>query len=212
VADSASATRLDEGAWALLGHRLEARQRCLLLEYLDLLAHWNRSYNLTAVTDTGEMVVRHLLDSLSVLPYVGTGRLLDAGTGAGLPGIPLAVMRPDLEVTLLDSAGKRIRFLRHVQRQIALENVEIVESRLESHRPARPFDTVISRAFASLAAYATAARGVLATGGRLLAMKGRRPRQELQDLPPWLRVEAVERIEVPGLQAERHLVIMSVHP
>ncbi len=203
---------LDAGCVRMPGLVLPGDARQRLLDYLDLLTRWNRSYNLTAITDPAAMVTRHLLDSLSVLPFAGSGHILDAGTGPGLPGVPLAVARPDLQVTLIDSAGKKIRFLGHVKRSIRLENAEPVHARLEEYRPAVPVDTVISRAFASIAEFAAASRALLSPGGRLLAMKGRVSKDELQAVPGWLRVDAIEPLEVPGLQAERHLVIMSVHP
>jgi len=182
-----------------------------LLAYLDLLQRWNRTYNLTAVRDPHEMVSRHLLDSLSVSPWIAGPRMLDAGSGAGLPGLPLAIARPDLQVTLLDSVGKKIRFLNHAVRELGLINAAPLQARLESFSPQAPFDTIISRAFSSLAAFAQAARH-LAAGARLLAMKGRFPRGELDDLPDWVRIESVEKLAVPGLQEDRHLVIMSVIP
>lgn len=182
-----------------------------LLAYLDLLRRWSRTYNLTAIRDPREMVVRHLLDSLSILPWVPAGRLLDAGTGAGLPGVPLAVVRPELHVTLLDSAGKKIRFLNHVRRELGLRNIEPVQARLEAFVPGAPFDAIVSRAFSGLADFAAAARR-LAGGATLLAMKGRCPDAELKALPEWVEVSAVEKLEVPGLQEDRHLVIMSVTP
>jgi 16S rRNA (guanine527-N7)-methyltransferase len=183
----------------------------LLLRYLDLLVRWSRAYNLTAVRDPAQMVTRHLLDSLAILPWVPAGRLLDAGSGAGLPGVPLAIARPPLEVTLLDSAGKKVRFLNQVRRELGLDTLFPVQERLECYAPEQAFDAVVSRAFASLADFGRAARH-LGGGARLLAMKGRYPREELGELPGWLRVESVERLEVPGLQEDRHLVIMSVNP
>ena len=182
-----------------------------LLGYIDLLQRRNRTYNLTAVRDPQDMIGRHLLDSLSVLPWIPAGRLLDAGTGAGLPGVPLAIARPSLQVTLLDSAGKKIRFLNQVRRELGLHNMEPVQARLQDYSPDEPFDAIISRAFARLAAFAAAARS-LAGRAKLLAMKGRHPAAELEELPEWVRVEAVEKLEVPGLQEIRHLVIMSVIP
>ena len=186
-------------------------QITMLLAYLDLLRRWNEAYNLTAVRKPVDMVRRHLLDSLSVLPWIPDGRLLDAGTGAGLPGVPLAIARPDVEVTLLDSAGKKIRFLNQVRRELGLRNIIPVQARLEDYAPEAPFDAIVSRAFASLADFAAAARR-LAKGSKLLAMKGRRPDAELEELPEWVEVSAVEKLEVPGLQEDRHLVIMSVIP
>ena len=202
---------LQAGLAQLTGAAPDAGQVAQLLSYLDLLQRWNRSYNLTAVRDPADMVPRHLLDSLAILPWVPEGRLLDAGTGAGLPGVPLAIVRPRLQVTLLDSAGKKVRFLNQVRRELGLANIEPVQARLEAYRPAQPFDAIVSRAFASLADFAQAARH-LAGSARLLAMKGRRPDEELAALPAWLRVDAVECVEVPGLQEQRHLVIMSVNP
>lgn len=180
-----------------------------LVSYLLLLERWNRAYNLTSVKDPGQMVTRHLLDSLSVAPWV-RGPLLDAGTGAGLPGIPLAVMLPHVEVTLLDSSGKKVRFLNHVCRELGLENARPVQERLESFSPGVVFGDIVSRAFSGLAAFARAARRLAGPTTQLLAMKGRYPSEELADLPDWIRVRSVEKLAVPGLQEERHLVIMSV--
>ena len=156
------------------------------------------------------MVTRHVLDSLSVSPFIKGGRLLDAGTGAGLPGIPLAIACPELDVTLLDSSGKKIRFINHVGRHLQLENIHPVQQRLEAYEPGFQFDAVISRAFTDLVSFAGAARH-LATGPlRLLAMKGRFPADELSALPEWVHIDSIEKLHVPGLQEDRHLVIMSV--
>lgn len=205
------AESLRAGLAQLPGPDLAAGQVAQLLDYLDLLARWNRTYNLTAVRAPAEMVTRHILDSLAVLPWIPGGRLLDAGSGAGLPGIPLAIARPELQVTLLDSAGKKIRFLSHVCRELRLGNAAPLQARLETYAPESPFDAIVSRAFASLAAFAGAARH-LAGAALLLAMKGRYPEEELAALPGWVRVESVEALAVPGLQEQRHLVIMSVSP
>ncbi len=202
---------LRDGLARLPGPLPGALQADVLLRYLDLLQRWNRSYNLTAINDLRTMVTHHLLDSLAVSPWVPQGRLLDAGTGAGLPGVPLAIVRPELQVTLLDSAGKKIRFLNQVRRELGLENIEPVQARLEAWQPPQPFSAIISRAFASLAAFAQAARA-LAGEAILLAMKGRYPAAELDELPDWVTVRDVQKLEVPGLQEERHLVIMSVIP
>jgi len=182
-----------------------------LLEYLEMLQRWNRTYNLTAVRDPAGMITRHLLDSLSILPWVSGRRLLDAGTGAGLPGVPLAIARTGLDVTLLDSSGKKVRFLNHLRRELGLQNAHPVQARLEEYEPTDHFDCIVSRAFASLAAFAEAARH-LAGAASLLAMKGRYPAAELDDLPGWVQLHSVEKLEVPGLQEDRHLVIMSVNP
>lgn len=201
---------LQDGVLQMDGLDLGPAQQQMLIEYLVQLEHWNKAYNLTAVNDLEEMVTRHLLDSLSVVPFIEGGLLLDAGTGAGLPGVPLAVARPGLQVTLLDSSGKRVRFLNHVRRQLGLENVHPVQERLESFEPAQPFGTIISRAFSDLVTFALAARHLAAPPARLLAMKGRYPERELQDVPEWLHIDSIEKLTVPGLQEDRHLVIMSV--
>jgi len=190
----------------------DAAQADALLTYLELLNRWNRTYNLTAIRDPVQMVTRHLLDALSVLPWIGDGRLLDAGTGGGLPGIPLAIMRPRLEVVLLDSAGKKIRFLNHVVRELSLNNATPVQARLESWQDEQPYSTIISRAFSSLNSFAESARHLAGAGTKLLAMKGKRPDRELNGLPDCWRVDSVEELQVPGLQEERHLVIMSLIP
>lgn len=204
------AAALEAGLARLDGPRPDADQAATLLAYLGLLERWNRTYNLTAITEPLEMVTRHLLDSLAVLPWVAGRRLLDAGTGAGLPGVPLAIADPALEVTLLDSAGKKIRFLNHVRRELRLGNITPVQDRLERYVPPAAFDTIVSRAFATLAAFAGAARHI-GKGARLLAMKGRYPEAELAELPDWVEVRSVETLRVPGLQEDRHLVIMSVN-
>ena len=180
-----------------------------LAAYLEELHRWSRAFNLTAVRDRSAMVVRHVLDSLSIAPWV-EGRALDAGTGAGLPGVPLAIMNPTLHVTALDSSGKKMRFVRHVVRELGLPNVDPVDDRLESYNPKQPYDVIVSRAFSSLGNFAEAARHLLESGTRLLAMKGERPDEEIGALPPWVSVVSVEPLTVPGLHAERHLVIMSL--
>jgi len=182
-----------------------------LLSYLELLVQWNASYNLTAVRDPLEMVTRHLLDSLSVLPWIYGEHLLDAGTGAGLPGIPLAIVRPELTVTLLDSTGKKFHFLRHVKRRLNLENIQPVQARLESWQVEENPTCIISRAFSRLAGFVEASRHLAARDTILLAMKGKYPETELEALPEWIRVHSVEKLHVPGLQEDRHLVIMSVN-
>lgn len=188
----------DEG----LRRRLEA--------YLTLLGKWNRAYNLSAIRDPAEMVTLHLLDSLVVLPFVPAGRLLDVGSGAGLPGIPLALARPELAVTLLDSNGKKTRFLRQAVLELGLANVEVAECRAEAFRPAAPFDTIVSRAFAELGLFLRLTRPLLAPGGRWLAMKGRLDENELAEIS----TEGVKlhshRLRVPGLAAERHLIEFSL--
>jgi 16S rRNA (guanine527-N7)-methyltransferase len=212
VLDETLRKQLVDGLDELLSETAAPEQVDALLEYLQLLVRWNKTYNLTAIRDPQQMVTRHLLDSLTVLPWVTEGSLLDAGTGAGLPGIPLAIMRPHLEVTLLDSTGKKVRFLNHVVRTLKLEQVEPVQARLESWSGKQAPKMIISRAFANVGLFARSSQHLAADGTRLLAMKGKRPDDELEDLPDSWRVESVEELHIPGLQEERHLVIMSFIP
>ncbi len=204
------AESLVAGLDALPGKQAHPEQVRQLLSYLELLVQWNASYNLTAVRDPLEMVSRHLLDSLSVLPWIRGEHLLDAGTGAGLPGIPLAILQPELSVTLLDSTGKKIRFLRHVKRRLALENIQPVQARLESWQVQEVPNCIISRALTNLAGFVEASRHLADRDTMLLAMKGKYPATELEALPDWTVVHSVEKLQVPGLQEDRHLVIMSV--
>jgi 16S rRNA (guanine527-N7)-methyltransferase len=201
---------LKAGSETLLGTKLTASESDQMLAFLALLQRWNAAYNLTAIRDPLEMVTRHLLDSLSILPWVSDGPVLDAGTGAGLPGVPLAILQPQLEFTLLDSAGKKARFLRQVKRELGLDNIQPLQARLETHLPAQPYQAIISRAFSSLQDFATASRQLLGANTRLLAMKGRDPVDEREALPGWIKVDLVQELVVPGLQEQRHLVIMSL--
>ena len=177
-----------------------------LLKYLGELVLWNKTYNLTSVRDPAEMVTRHLLDSLVMLPHV-EGRTVDVGSGAGLPGIPVAIANPALHVTLLDSNGKKARFLRHVQRALPLTNVEVVEARAEAFTPPARFDSVVTRAFGSLREFLELTASLGADRGRWLAMKGKLDRKELADVPPGFRVEQEMQLAVPGLDEQRHLII-----
>lgn len=180
-----------------------------LLAYLELLERWNRTYNLTAVPPGPAGVVRHLLDSLAVAPLLTGQRFLDVGSGAGLPGLPLAMWFPDRAWTLLDASSKRVRFLRHAAPRLGLGNVECVHARVEDYEAAVAFDTVLSRAFSTLGDFAARAGRHLGPDGRLAAMKGRLPEDELEDLPPGWRITGLHRLTVPGLDAERHLVFIS---
>jgi 16S rRNA (guanine527-N7)-methyltransferase len=183
------------------------------LRYLDELGRWNAAYNLTAVRDTRDMVVRHLLDSLALLPLLRKMarypvlRLLDVGSGAGLPGIPLAIAEPQLAVTVLDSNGKKARFLRHVQRTLGLSNVEIAEARVEDWQDAAGYDVIVSRAFASLSEFCGLTRHLLAPGGQWLAMKGKLDDAELAAVPDSVHIREKHRLQVPGLAEARHAVI-----
>ncbi len=195
-----------------LGLRLPTEAIACLAVYLALLERWNRAYNLTAVRDPAAMVVRHLLDSLSILPWLDGPRVLDVGSGAGLPGIPLAVARPDCEFCLLDSNGKRTRFLTQVVAELRLPNVCVVRNRVEDYRPVILFNSVVSRAFATLADMVAAAGRLCVPEGRLLAMKGVFPDDELARLPLGYRVAGVYPLHVPSLDAERHLVHLALAP
>jgi 16S rRNA (guanine527-N7)-methyltransferase len=211
VTNSALGDALDAGLQAL-DIRADAEQRRRLMALVDLLARWNRAYNLTAVRDPLEMVPRHLLDSLAVLPWLRVGPVLDVGTGAGLPGLPLAIMRPDLAFTLLDSNGKKIRFVRQAVLDLGLRNVTPVQARIQAYRQDGNFATITARALATLSALCADCEPLTAPGGRLLALKGRDPEQEVADVvavpPARALVEriAVRRLRVPGLDAERSLI------
>jgi 16S rRNA (guanine527-N7)-methyltransferase len=206
----ALAESLHRGLQQIAEPELDDGQEKSLLAYLAVLQRWNKTYNLTAVKKPAQMITRHLLDSLSVAPWVGNGSLLDCGTGAGLPGVPLAIAKPELDVTLLDSRGKKIRFLNHVRRELGLKNITPVQDRLESFVPDAPFDSIISRAFSDLASFARAAEHLAHPETRLLAMKGRYPDNEVRELPDNVRVDSIEVLRVPELQEDRHLVIMSI--
>jgi 16S rRNA (guanine527-N7)-methyltransferase len=191
-----------------LGLDIDSKDVARLCSYIDMLEKWNRAYNLTAIRDTGSMITYHLLDSLAVLPWIRPGRLLDVGTGAGLPGIPLAITRPEYSFTLLDSNGKKTRFLLQVLAVLGLKNVSVVQQRVEHVVDTTGFDMVLSRAFASLSDMVVATEHVLAEGGYWLAMKGIYPASELEQLPPGIKIQRVEAITVPHLAAQRHLVIL----
>lgn len=180
-----------------------------LLDYLALLHRWNRAFNLTAVRDPAEMVTRHVLDSLAILPWVRGPRLLDVGTGAGLPGIPIAIARPDVAVTLLDSNGKKMRFCRQAVIELGLRNATAVQARVEAFRPAEPPSTVTARAVADLSALVAATRHLLVSGAVLLAMKGAVPEGEVAAVAAQGWTVAVHRVEVPGLAGERHVIAVA---
>jgi 16S rRNA (guanine527-N7)-methyltransferase len=180
-----------------------------LVEYLELLAKWNETYNLTAVRVPEEMVTRHLMDSLVILPFIGAVRVLDVGTGAGLPGLVLAMASPAQQFVLLDSAGKKTRFVEHAASRLGLGNVEVVKARAEDYQDAEGFGVVLSRAFASVADFIRIAGHLARDDGRLLAMKGALPEAELENLPPGWRLAAVHELAVPGLLGRRHLLEFS---
>lgn len=192
---------------AALDIPLAASQQQALLAYLALLARWNRAFNLTAVRDASSVVRRQLLDSLSILPWVTAGPVLDVGSGAGLPGIPLAVACPQLAFSLLDTNGKKTRFLRQAVAELGLSNVEVLRSRVEDLRRPGHYALISSRAFAALPDMLAGTRHLLAPGGRWLAMKGSVPRDELAALPDDVSAE-VAPLKVPGEPGERHLVVL----
>jgi len=203
---AAWSARVEQGI-AAMGLRLDARQHALLLGYLQLLAKWNRVYNLTAVRNPADMIGRHLLDSLTLLPWVTRGPVLDVGTGAGLPGIPLAVARPDLGFALLDANGKKTRFVQQAAAELGLANVEVIKSRVETFDRRGRYAVVTSRAFATLADMVAGSGHLLAADGCWLAMKGARPDAEISDLPDGLTVR-VEPLNVPEEPGARHLAII----
>ena len=204
------APELEAGLRAL---GLDAKLATPLLGYLALLARWNGTYNLTAIRDPREMLVKHLLDSLAMHRAVEAlatrdGSLADLGTGPGLPGIPLAIAFPQLQVALVESNGKKARFLREAVRQLGLRNATVVESRIEAFDAPAAFDAITARALATLPLILELGGHLLKPEGRLLAMKGVVPQDEIAALPAWWRVGRIASLAVPGLDAERHLIVV----
>ena len=194
-----------------LGLDLSAVQQQQLLDYVLLIAKWNKVYNLTAVRDPEAMLTQHLLDSLAVLPHLGgASRIIDIGSGAGLPGIPLAIARPECKMTLLDSVHKKATFQRQACLELGLANVEIVCERVEHFKPDVGFEVAISRAFSDLSEFARLSAHLLEKGGKLCAMKGIYPHEELGKLPQQFKLQEVIPLTVPGMDANRHLVILRV--
>lgn len=191
-----------------LGVELSARARTQMADFVALLLRWNRVYNLTAIDDPADIVTRHLLDSLAVFPWLQGGRALDVGSGAGFPGIPLAIARPDMPFTLLDSREKRVRFLRQAVAELGLKHVEVVLARVEQYRDVPPFDVVLARAFSALADLLQGIGPLCAPGGVVLALKGVYPAEELADPALASYAAEVARLQVPGLGAERHVVCL----
>lgn len=179
-----------------------------LLAFRDLLLKWNKVYNLTALRDPEQAIAHHLLDSLAILPHVGADALLDVGSGGGLPGIPLAISRPELSVSMVDTVQKKTTFLQQAAIQLALQNVAVHHARVEEMRG--QYAQISSRAFAELGLFVSLTRHLLAPGGRWLAMKGLRPDEEIRALPADVAVESIIPLSVPGLDAERHLIILKV--
>lgn len=193
-----------------LGVEVSPQQQEQLLAYLALLIKWNKAYNLTAVRDPDEMVSRHLLDSLSVVPYVAEAgdNWLDVGSGGGMPGIPLAILFPERQFTLLDSNGKKTRFLTQVKLELKLANLDVIHSRVEAFTPEQPFSGIVSRAFSSLEDFSNWTRHLGDGQTQWLAMKGVHPDDELQALPADFRLTATHVLKVPGCQGQRHLLIL----
>ena len=198
-------TALLDGARAL-ALDLDEAQLARLVAHLDLLDEWNTRMNLTAIRDRPSQLTKHLLDSLTVQPYLRGQRIADVGSGAGFPGIPLAIVEPQRHFSLIESTGKKCRFLEHVRDELQLKNVEVVQARAENYQPEVRFDTVVARAVGPLAGLVKAAGALVVGGGRLLAMKGRYPQDELAARLNGWKVAAVHPLSVPGLDEERHLV------
>lgn len=181
-------------------------QQQQLQDYLALLQRWNKVYNLTAVRDPEQMQPLHIDDSLSVAEFIQGKTCLDVGSGAGLPGIPLAIMQPERQFTLMDTNGKKTRFMQQAVLELGLQNVEVIQARVEQWQPPQPFDAIISRAFASVNDFVTFAGKHLREGAILYAMKGRFPASELAELPVGWKLIADHPLHVPGLEAERYLL------
>lgn len=183
-----------------------------LSAYVGLLMKWNRVYNLTAIREEQKVVSHHILDSLVVLDHLPAGTLVDVGSGAGLPGLPIAIAQPAREVTVLDSNQKKGAFLKQAVAELGLANVQVVIERVEDFRPLRPFEVVVSRAFSDLADFVNLAGHLCAPGGTMLAMKGLYPDAEIAQLPAGWTVESAPALDIPALEASRHLVVMRSSP
>lgn len=200
--------RLLEQGIAELGLELDPGVPGKLLGQLELLEKWNRVHSLTSIRDGSKAVSVHLLDSLAVVPYVSGPRVLDVGSGAGFPGLPVALARPELQVDLLDSNHKKCAFLRQAVAEAGTRNAKVVCNRVEAYRPANPYDCILSRALADLAEIVALTEHLLAPGGVIAAMKGVHPFEEIERIPSGFRVRQVHALSVPGLGAERHLVLV----
>ena len=199
--------KLNEGC-RQMNIRISKAQQQQLLAHIEMVAKWNRRLNLTAITDGGDMVVNHILDSLGIMPYIKGNRILDIGSGAGFPGVPLAIVDPATEITLLDSRGKRIEFLRYACHSLKLDNILLQKSRVEDYRPQQKFDTLVARAFSSLARLVELTGRCRSQGVRLLAFKGKYPEDEIAELSAEVRTRVtIEKIDIPWLNAHRHIVI-----
>lgn len=193
---------------AEMGVAVSVEQADLFVRYLNLISKWNRIHNLTAVRNLQDMLSHHLLDSLSVMPYIQAKKILDVGTGAGLPGIPLAIMRPDLSMSLSDSNKKKSSFQQQAVIELGLRNVTVIAGRVEDIDATQKFDGIISRAFSEIALFTNLTQHLLADDGCWYAMKGVYPSQELVNLPEYVQIVAVHELTVPLLSAQRHLLVM----
>ena len=203
--DAGASERLIAGA-AQFGIALSGEQAGQLLHLLDELDEWNQLMNLTAIRERGQQITKHLLDSLSIQPYLRGTRVVDIGTGAGFPGLPLALVNPQVHFVLLDSTAKKLKFIDHAAQLLGLSNVETVHTRAEDYDPKERFDIVMSRAVGPVVKFMNWSSHLCVGGGRLLAMKGRYPQDELESLPSGWKLAGVHRLNVPGLDEERHLV------
>ncbi len=201
--------QLEQGA-AELGIPLDEDKLDQLCKYLQLLKKWNQAYNLTAVREEREMVPLHLLDSMTILPYMRGQNFIDVGAGAGLPGIVLAICQPKWSLTLLDSNGKKTRFMEQVKAELEIGNIQVVQSRAQDYQPNQKFDGVISRAFASLKDMTDNAVHLVAANGRFWAMKGQHPQKEIEELHSTYRLESCQSLRIPEITAERHLIELSL--
>jgi len=189
---------------------VSSHQREQLVGYVEMLNKWNKAYNLTSVRDPQEMLVKHIMDSIIVSTHLQGERFIDVGTGPGLPGIPLAIMNPTKQFCLLDSLGKRIRFIKQVLHELKIDNVNPIQSRVEEYQPEEKFDGVLSRAFASITDMVEWCHHLpKADTGNFLALKGQLPQDEIDQLPEWCSVTDIKALNVPQLEGERHLVILS---
>lgn len=219
IADREALARLLKDGAEALGVELTERQHAQLLDYVALLAKWNAVYNLTAIRDPRQMLIQHILDSLSIVPHLPArveATVLDVGSGGGLPGIVLAIVRPNWQVTLNDIVQKKSAFQSQAKAELGLANLSVVTGRVESLRPGvevpKKFNLIVSRAFADLADFVTLARHLVAEGGAIWAMKGVHPEGEIERLPSGTKALNTIRLSVPMLEAERHLIEVSVEP
>ncbi len=203
----AESAKLLSSGLTQLGVDATAEQQEQLLAYLGLMQKWNKAYNLTAIRDPQQMLVRHLLDSLAVVPHINSDELIDVGSGGGLPGIPLAILFPEQSITTLDSNSKKTRFQNQVRIELGLNNLEVIHGRVEAVQD-RQFGQVISRAFASIVDMINLSHALLAEKGVFLAMKGRYPDADLAELPPQYVLQQSYELHVPGLDEERHLLVL----